>query len=567
MKNRFAIFSILFLTLFILQCGKRPQIVARVGNQAIKIEDLRQQLRTDYPGTPIEKISLENRRKSLDKLIDDRLKTAVALKLGMDQDPEFKIDKENRFNQLIAQQLYQRVVVDSLVTEQLIKDYYHWKSIRVRGVAVFIGYKRLPGMHETRSREEADTLARQVAEKLKAAANPEEIALKYSNDRTVQKDKGIRDPFLVGRYSLNVDKAVFNAKEGDVVGPFSTRHGFLVMKILKRIDYKPTGDFEAERAAIKQQVFQTYFRRSARRLYHKNTNKFLKKFRGRISPKNVHETAEMFRKMLRLNNSNGKIDETQRSLLLVQIGNQLITVGDLVDKYGSELSHNLSRLADENYLKQTLTSRMEYLGWVLEAQKRGYGKLPRVKEAMEQYLSSHLAAYFEKKLVSGKVKVSQTDIHSYYEQHKSEFSEPEKIHIWQIAVMKKSKIDKIARLLKNGADFQELARKYNVNTLMQRKGGDMGFQSVNSIYGTLVKKALEAGPHKLIGPLTFGPGYYMLKTGEYKPAHFRDLNKVIGLVKSKVRQEKEAEVRKKLLDKYRKDFSFRVNESLLRRIS
>ena len=95
----------------------------------------------------------------------------------------------------------------------------------------------------------------------------------------------------------------------------------------------------------------------------------------------------------------------------------------------------------------------------------------------------------------------------------------------------------------------------------------MGFQSVNSIYGTLVKKALEAGPHKLIGPVTFGPGYYMLKTGEYKPAHFRDLNKVLGLVRSKVRQQKETEVRQKLLDKFRKDFSFRVNESLLRRIT
>ncbi len=258
MKNRINILIVLFLALLVLQCGRKPQVVARVGDQVIKIEDLQQQLRNDYPGIPIEKISLENRRKSLNKLIDDRLKTEVALKLGMDKDPEFKIDKENRLNQLIAQELYQRVVVDSLVSDQLIKDYYHWKSIRIRGVAIFVGYKRLPGVHETRSREEADTLARQVAEKLKAGANPEEMALQYSSDRFVEKDRGIRDPFLLGRYGLEVDKAVFGAKEGDVVGPFSTRHGYLVMKILKRIDYKPTGDFAAERKAIKQQVFQNF---------------------------------------------------------------------------------------------------------------------------------------------------------------------------------------------------------------------------------------------------------------------------------------------------------------------
>jgi len=78
-----------------------------------------------------------------------------------------------------------------------------------------------------------------------------------------------------------------------------------------------------------------------------------------------------------------------------------------------------------------------------------------------------------KKTVVPLVKVSESDIKEYFNQHKFEFKKKEMVRAYQIVVKTLSEADKIRNDILFGANFEEMAKKYSISP-DATNGGDLG---------------------------------------------------------------------------------------------
>jgi parvulin-like peptidyl-prolyl isomerase len=77
------------------------------------------------------------------------------------------------------------------------------------------------------------------------------------------------------------------------------------------------------------------------------------------------------------------------------------------------------------------------------------------------------------KAVIDKVKVTDAEIKAYYDNHKAQYMQPESREVRHILVKKKALADELYTKLKNGADFETLAKKYTQDTTSKPDGGKL----------------------------------------------------------------------------------------------
>lgn len=77
------------------------------------------------------------------------------------------------------------------------------------------------------------------------------------------------------------------------------------------------------------------------------------------------------------------------------------------------------------------------------------------------------------KKITAKVKVTQSEVETYYEQHSQDFSTPQTRVVRHILVKSKSLADKLYKQLRAGANFAKLAKKYSVDPGTKALGGKL----------------------------------------------------------------------------------------------
>src|SRR6266508_2362687 len=77
------------------------------------------------------------------------------------------------------------------------------------------------------------------------------------------------------------------------------------------------------------------------------------------------------------------------------------------------------------------------------------------------------------KKVTGDVKVSQKEIRSYYDSHKTQYGQPESREVRHILVQKKALADQLYAQLKSGANFAVLAKRYSKDPGSASNGGKL----------------------------------------------------------------------------------------------
>ena len=85
------------------------------------------------------------------------------------------------------------------------------------------------------------------------------------------------------------------------------------------------------------------------------------------------------------------------------------------------------------------------------------------------------------------------------------------------AAVKKAQIDSIATLLKNGTDFEELARTESEDPGSARQGGNLGFFGRGVMVPEFENAAYSLQPGEVSEPFATAYGYHIVQTLEYKP--------------------------------------------------
>jgi peptidyl-prolyl cis-trans isomerase D len=171
---------------------------------------------------------------------------------------------------------------------------------------------------------------------------------------------------------------------------------------------------------------------------------------------------------------------------------------------------------------------------------------------------------FSTENLSGKIEVSNDELHQYYDAHKdAEFASKEERRASHILIKAsvsapqleqdaaKAKAEKILALaLQAPAKFAELAKQYSQDPGSAVNGGDLGFFST----GMMVKPfeaatfALKAG--EMSGLVKSDFGYHIIKLSAIKAARILPFDEARETIANKLRQQKASEKFAELADKF-----------------
>ncbi len=154
---------------------------------------------------------------------------------------------------------------------------------------------------------------------------------------------------------------------------------------------------------------------------------------------------------------------------------------------------------------------------------------------------------------------SPSRVDKLYTESIPQFTSPEQIHLWLIAINKgvptaageadtqKSVADEVREKLLKGAKFDQLAQLYSDDTSRQ-VGGDWGWIDRKTLNEKLTNVAFKLEPNKISPVIDQGGAYYILRVSEKKSSVTKPMN----------------EVRPDLVKKYNADERQRLQEQWLK---
>ncbi len=149
------------------------------------------------------------------------------------------------------------------------------------------------------------------------------------------------------------------------------------------------------------------------------------------------------------------------------------------------------------------------------------------------------------KSVIDKVKVTDAEIKAYYENHKAQYMQPESREVRHILVKKKALADELYAKLKNGADFEALAKKYTEDTTSKPDGGKLTAYKGKTA-APFAKFVFAAKVGELSHPIKTEFGWHVIEVlSDTKPAAAQPLAEAKNAISGTLLQERQNAALKK----------------------
>ncbi|HJV45327.1 MAG TPA: peptidylprolyl isomerase [Bacillota bacterium] len=123
-----------------------------------------------------------------------------------------------------------------------------------------------------------------------------------------------------------------------------------------------------------------------------------------------------------------------------------------------------------------------------------------------------------KKLFADKIKISDQDVRSYFDQNKEKLGQPEQVRASHILVKTEEEAKAIKKQLANGANFEQLAKEKSTDPGSKDKGGDLGYFTPGKMVPEFDKVAFSLKPGEISDVVKTDFGYHIIKVIDKKPA-------------------------------------------------
>lgn len=151
---------------------------------------------------------------------------------------------------------------------------------------------------------------------------------------------------------------------------------------------------------------------------------------------------------------------------------------------------------------------------------------------------------------------------AYYEAHRSDYEQPDMVHAFQIVVSSAEEGKSLLDQLRNGATFEELAKKHSESPDGKR-GGDLGWFARGTMPKVFDDACFSLRVNALSGVVASPYGYHLFKVTEKRPARRRPLEEARPEIERRLVSERRAAAERKLLDELRAGAQVQVNEAQL----
>ncbi len=202
-------------------------------------------------------------------------------------------------------------------------------------------------------------------------------------------------------------------------------------------------------------------------------------------------------------------------------------------------------------------------GYVLIPSKKFEKEIKIPAEKIQAYYDKHRSLFVKPEQVTleyvelsldqlaEKVKPTEEDIKAYYQEHQTAYTLPERVHARHILILApengepkldeeaKKKIEDLAKQLKQGANFEKLAKSFSNDPGSAEKGGDLGWFVQGQMVPDFEKAAFALNkPGSISDPVRTQFGYHLIQLIAHKKSEARSLAEVKHLVEEQLKREK-----------------------------
>src|SRR4030095_14305040 len=222
------IFLIVLTVISIVNCSREKKTLAEIGDEKVTLGEFEKQyLKTVNNLDSAKNKSIDEKRQFLNLYINCRLKVKDARERGLLNNPD--LQKEIAEYKRTYSPTY---LVDKEIVEDEIKKLYERKKDEIRASHILINLAENPSPQDSiAAYQKADS----VIQKLKDGADFGDVAIEFSQDRTVKSNRGDLYYFTAGMTVPEFEDAVYDLKVGDFTKkPVRTMFGLHIVKLTDR---------------------------------------------------------------------------------------------------------------------------------------------------------------------------------------------------------------------------------------------------------------------------------------------------------------------------------------------
>jgi peptidyl-prolyl cis-trans isomerase C len=226
--------------------------------------------------------------------------------------------------------------------------------------------------------------------------------------------------------------------------------------------------------------------------------------------------------------------------VVAKIGAQVITENDLKD-----LANSMPERFRQIYM--TPEGRQKTIEYIVdiyvlsaEAEKQGMDKSPEIAKLLQFSKRDLLARKYLDKYSKEAPAATEAEAKEFYEKNKSEFMQPETIHLHHILVKTEKEAKDAQDRLKKGAKFAEVASEVSLCP-SKTKGGNLDWLPRGSLVKEIddVAFGTDIKPGVPFGPVQSKFGYHILLLEEKKPPQETPFEQVKDFVTEQVKFKKQ----------------------------
>ncbi|NQT34835.1 peptidylprolyl isomerase [bacterium] len=398
----------------------------------------------------------------------------------------------------------------------------------------------------------------------KKGANFSELARRYSEDDKTWVNGEIG---WIPRGSMPTEywDQVLEMEVGEIDGPFRTYKGYHVVRVNETREQERSLDDPDMLSRVKSSISrvyrdsvkvisETYLEEVFNSFDMKYNNAAVKLLKKKLFDKNAPKNMNLF--------SSFTVEE--REMFIIEDNYEGFKIQGLVDMYGD---HRFPpQIEDEPDFVKNLVEPLLLPKYLEEiARREGYFDNPECLAEGKKAIENAMLPEVEREMIQNKAAPSEEEVKTYYEKNVDEFTDQEKVKIYEILLDDKQLAEDMLTRINKGEDVARLAQRYSQRKLAKQKKGKLG-PFTKDKYGPLSRKAFDLEIGEVAGPIKAGNMYSVIKLIERTPKRVKTFDESRRQIESNIRFERQKSLKNSWVEELKEYYNLKYYKDVVKRL-
>ena len=243
--------------------------------------------------------------------------------------------------------------------------------------------------------------------------------------------------------------------------------------------------------------------------------------------------------------------------IVAKVGDRTITVDQMEAEWQKASRLRIKGVPDLQRKKELVDRMIGEQVVILEAYKEGLNNAVEVDTNFAQQKERILLNLLYQREVVDKSQPTESEIKKEYQMMQQE------VHAWHVLVETEEQADEVYKMLKDGADFAELAKERSIDPTARDNAGDLGFFRWGKMVPEFQEVAFKMKEGEISRPVKTTFGYHIIKFIERRDVEQQPYEEAKIALMPKLNQAKREARVKEYFGQLRKKVGFKINQDAL----